>query len=329
MGFFDSIRKMVLGKSSNEEDIINNSNPGNLNSTELGLLTKAVNFTLDNYQKTIQKVSGKITSTEYENDFYNNSFNLKKICDIEIDISELQDKIMYCYEKNQEIKHTICSITEEISLREQELEKLSNEEKVIRGKINIGGFEKEQQEELEEDLANVNLQIQELQDEIVQLKVKIDISNMDIKSNEEAISDYRHKIEKNKNKKLCYMTLSYDLDECVNFLSDIEEKDEFAKYCFQGLLDAKAGNEQDAIDNFDRYFSMGEELLENYYVYRVYAYLLIKDKRYDESKKYATAAVKHRPEDINIHKILAEAHAGLNEREEMELENTIVTMLEE
>lgn len=329
MGFFDSIKKMVLGKPSNEEDVINNSNSGNLNSRELGLLTKAVNFTLDNYQNTIQKVSEKVTSTEYENDFYNNSFNLKRISDVEMDMSELKEKIMYCSEKNQEIKHTICSITEEISLRGQELEKLSNEEKVIRGKINIGGFEKEQQEELEEDLANVKLQVQELQDEIVQLKVKIDISNMDIKSNEEFILDYRHKIEKNKNKKLCYMTLSYDLDECINYLSDIEEKDEFTKYCFQGLLDAKCGNEKNAIENFDRYFNMEEELLENYYVYRVYAYLLIKDKRYDEAKKYATAAVKDRPEDINIHKILAEAHEGLNEVEEMELENTIVAMLKE
>ena len=66
MKFFNSIKKMVLRK---HEDEIQNTEK--IDNTELGVLIKAVNFTLDNYRKSIDKISKQVTSAEFENDFYN------------------------------------------------------------------------------------------------------------------------------------------------------------------------------------------------------------------------------------------------------------------
>ncbi|KGM93289.1 hypothetical protein ADU90_01845 [Clostridium botulinum] len=325
MGFFNSIKKMVLKKSSDGDF---RKDLQKIDNTELGVLTKAVNLTLDNYRKSIDKISTKVSSTEYENDFYNYNMNIKKIDNIEIDIKEINGEIQRVYDKNKELEESIKLLTQQILESEVQLDKLREEQDNLKSKTNLNKLNDEEKEDVREDIFNVVESTKSLEEKIINLKVKVDVSTMDIRANEELICNHKHEIENKKNEKLCLMILSNSLDECLKFAEDIEEKTSFTKYCFQGLLNYNKGEYKEALNNFDNYFKREEEPYENYYIREIYAKLLIENNRYEEAKQYAMEALKDKPEEIEIHKILSKVHKVLGEEEEQMLEDSIVYMLE-
>ena len=323
MKFFNSIKKMVLRK---HEDEIQNTEK--IDNTELGVLTKAVNFTLDNYRKSIDKISKQVTSAEFENDFYNYNLNIKKIEDIDIDIKEIKEEINTINKNNIQLRESIKSISEEILSKEVSLQKMRSEENKLKVKLNSKEFDDEDKEDIKEDISNVVQSIKKLEEKIINEKVKVDVSTMDIRANEESINNKNKEIENKKNERLCLMTLSYSLDECLKFAEEIKEKTPFIQYCFQGLIDYANRDYNNALNNFDGYFKREEEPYENYYIRQIYSKLLIENKRYEEAKQYAMEALKDKPEEVEIHKILSKVHEALGENEEQALENSIVSMLQ-
>ncbi|WP_085829218.1 hypothetical protein [Clostridium massiliodielmoense] len=325
MKFFNSIKKIVLRRHEDEEDI---KNSHKIDNTELGVLTKAVNFTLDNYRKSIDKISKQVTSAEFENDFYNYNLNIKKIEDINIDIKEINEEISKINEKNIELEESIKIISEEILSKEVDLQKMRDEEARLKEKVSSSELDDDEKEELRQDIFNVVESTKKLEEKIINQKVKVDVSTMDIRANEESISNKNKEIQNKKNEKLCLMTLSYSLDECLKFAEEIKEKTSFIQYCFQGLIDYAKGEHNNALNSFDSYFKREDEPYENYYIRQIYSQLLIENKRYEEAKQYAMEALKDKPEEVEIHKILSKVHEALGENEEQALENSIVSMLQ-
>nr|WP_307905978.1 hypothetical protein [Clostridium botulinum] len=152
MGFFNSIKKMVLKKSSDGDF---RKDLQKIDNTELGVLTKAVNLTLDNYRKSIDKISTKVSSTEYENDFYNYNMNIKKIDNIEIDIKEINGEIQRVYDKNKELEESIKLLTQQILESEVQLDKLREEQDNLKSKTNLNKLNDEEKEDVREDIFNV------------------------------------------------------------------------------------------------------------------------------------------------------------------------------
>ncbi|AYF54292.1 hypothetical protein Z957_08720 [Clostridium sp. K25] len=325
MGFFNSIKKMVLRKSL-DDDFKEGSKK--IDTTELGVLTKAVNLTLDNYRKSVDKISTKVLSTEYENDFYNYNINIKKINNFEIDIKEINEEIQRIYDKNKELEQSVKILSQEILESQVQLDKLRKEENNLKSKTNSNKLNNEEKEDVREDILNIVESTKSLEEKVINLKVKIDVITMDIRANEELIYNHKHVIEKKKNEKLCLMILSSSLDECLKFAENIGEKTSFTKYCFQGMLNYNKGEYKEALNNFDNYFKREEEPYENYYIREIYAKLLIENNRYEEAKQYAMEALKDKPEEIEIHKILSKVHKVLGEEEEQRLEDSIIYMLE-
>ncbi|KEH97505.1 hypothetical protein Z962_03030 [Clostridium botulinum C/D str. BKT12695] len=325
MKFFNSIKKIVLRRHEDEEDI---KNSHKIDNTELGVLTKAVNFTLDNYRKSIDKISKQVTSAKFENDFYNYNLNIKKIEDINIDIKEINEEISKINEKNIELEESIKIISEEILSKEVDLQKMRDEEARLKEKVSSSELDDDEKEELRQDIFNVVESTKKLEEKIINQKVKVDVSTMDIRANEESISNKNKEIQNKKNEKLCLMTLSYSLDECLKFAEEIKEKTPFIQYCFQGLIDYAKGEHNNALNSFDSYFKREDEPYENYYIRQIYSQLLIENKRYEEAKQYAMEALKDKPEEVEIHKILSKVHEALGENEEQALENSIVSMLQ-
>ncbi|MCD3296827.1 tetratricopeptide repeat protein, partial [Clostridium botulinum C/D] len=177
MGFFNSIKKMVLKKSL-DGDFREDSQK--IDTTELGVLTKAVNLTLDNYRKSIDKISTKVSSTEYENDFYNYNMNIKKIDNIEIDIKEINGQIKRVYDKNKELEESIKLLTQEILESQVQLDKLREEENNLRSKTSSNKLNNEENEDVREDIFNVVESTKGLEEKIINFKVKVDVSTMDI-----------------------------------------------------------------------------------------------------------------------------------------------------
>lgn len=325
MGFFDSIKKIVLKKST-EKEMRNGLEK--IDTTELGVLTKVVNLTLDNYRKSIDKISTKVSNVEYENDFYNDNTNMKKINNIEVSIKEINEEINKIQNKNKKLKESIHELMEEIIKNQVQLDKLKKEEKRLKTKKDLNNLNDEDKEDFKADILNIAESTKLVEEKVINLKVKVDVSTMDIRSNEELICNHIHEIQKMKNEKLCFMTLSNSIEECLEFAENIEEKTPFTRYCFKGILDYNRGNLSEALEKFDRYFKEEDKPYKNYYIRQMYAKLLMKSNRYEEAKQYAMEALRDKPEEAEIHKILSKVHKTLGEEDEMELEDAIVGMIE-
>lgn len=101
------------------------------------------------------------------------------------------------------------------------------------------------------------------------------------------------------------------------------------KHCLNGLTDYKNGNIESAFINMNKYLktNSGIRFIDHYLVNKAYGTILANNNQEALAIKFLTIAVKLKPDDIDVHKILLHLHEKLNNTTEIKIEKEIIDLL--
>ncbi|MGL4875344.1 MAG: tetratricopeptide repeat protein [Clostridium sp.] len=114
-----------------------------------------------------------------------------------------------------------------------------------------------------------------------------------------------------------------NLEFCLNL---VLEGDSF-RDCLLGLKEVKEGNLYKGKVYFDKYFNEQKYMINHYYINKVYGQLLFDYEEFERASLFFRKAIEARPEDIEAHRKLVEIYELTGEKELLDRENEIISIL--
>lgn len=116
-----------------------------------------------------------------------------------------------------------------------------------------------------------------------------------------------------------------NIDDCISMFENNKSK---FLICALAIKDFYSGDKKEAFLKINSFLKDGGDFYRHYLVNKIYGMLLCDMKKYKEAKKYVVRAIKLRPEDIELHKLMSNIHRQEGNITFMEREDNIITILE-
>lgn len=176
------------------------------------------------------------------------------------------------------------------------------------------------------DNGTIKARINRLKEEHAEIQKEISILvKVNDDRNKDTVKQYMERIQELTFQMAFYASNSLEnIEYCLTLTRNINS--DFS-LCLQALLEYKQGNNNQSFQLFLQYFQDKDRLLEHFLINKVFGTLLFEEKQFKQARVVLLKAVEKRPEDLEIHFLLASIYDSLGLEFEKQMEEKIIGQL--